>query len=47
MFIDSLQAFDQSDFTFSDIILVLAEAVIAHLQDRNLAVGGEQLEAVR
>jgi hypothetical protein len=47
VYIDAMQAFDQTDFTFSDVVLVLAEAVIAHLEERALTVGHEQLETVR
>jgi hypothetical protein len=47
IFIDSLQAFDQSEFTFSDVMLIAAEAVLHHLADKQLEVGGAELEAVR
>lgn len=47
VFIRSLEAFDQSDFVFSDLILVLAEAVIRELGERGEQIAGERLEAVR
>lgn len=47
VYINALEAFDQSDYVFSDLMLVLAEAVIRALADMQLAVAVEQLEAVR
>ncbi len=47
VYIDSLQAFDQSDFTFSDLVLVLVESVIGHLKDLELDAGQAELETVR
>lgn len=47
IYIDSLQQLDQSSFTFSDIVLVLAESVIRHLQDHDVDVAQEQLGQVR
>src|SRR5690606_40322140 len=45
VYINALEAFDQSDYVFSDLMLVLAEAVIRALADMQLAVAVEQLEA--
>jgi len=47
VYIDSLQAFDQGEFTFSDLMLVAAEAVIRHLEELGLAVAQAQLASVR
>lgn len=47
VYINALESFDQSDYVFSDLMLVLAEAVIRELAELGLALGGEQLELVR
>jgi hypothetical protein len=47
VYIDALQAFDQSEFTFSDVMLVAAEAIIRHLAELGLELGRTELEAVR
>jgi len=38
VFIDSVQAFDQADFTFSDMVLVLAETVMRALIDLEIDI---------
>jgi hypothetical protein len=45
--IDALQAFDQADLTFSDIVLVAAEAVIGHLVELEVELGRAELEVLR
>jgi hypothetical protein len=47
VYIDSRQAFDQSDFTFSDLVLVLVESVIRHIEQLGLDAGKAELETVR
>ncbi|WP_165703564.1 AAA family ATPase [Enhygromyxa salina] len=47
VYIRSLEAFDQGDFVFSDLMLVVAEAIIRELGGLQLEVAGEHLEAVR
>ena len=42
-----MQVFDQSAFTFSDVMLIVAEAVLHHLDKTKLEVGEAELEAVR
>lgn len=47
VYIDALQVFDQGDFRFADVVLVLVEAVVRHLESTGVELGKDQLEAVR
>lgn len=47
IYVNALQSFDQGDFTFSDIVLVLVEHVIQHMASHGLSVGHDELESVR
>lgn len=47
VFINAMVAFDQGDFVFSDVMLVIAEAVIRDLAESNLEIAREPLEAVQ
>src|SRR5207249_4984483 len=46
IYVDALASFDQADFTFSDVILVLARYVIAALEDAQAEIPREQSELV-
>ena len=45
--INSLEAFDQSDYTFSDLMLVVVESVIRQLDDLGLDLAKAELDSVR
>ncbi len=47
IYINALEAFDQGDFTFSDLMLVTAESIIRHLAEAGLSIASEHLDAVR
>jgi hypothetical protein len=47
VYIDALQAFDQGDLAFSDLLLVAAEAVIAQLVEFEVELGRAELELLR
>jgi hypothetical protein len=47
VFINAMVAFDQGDFVFSDVMLVIAESVIRELADSRLDLAREPLEAVQ
>jgi hypothetical protein len=47
VYINALEAFDQGDFVFSDLMLVVAEAIIRHLASLEIELASDQLEAVR
>ena len=47
VYVDSLQAFDQARFTFSDVMLVAAEAVMRHLAEHGASLDPSKLADVR
>ncbi|PRQ06304.1 ATP-binding protein [Enhygromyxa salina] len=47
IYINSLEAFDQSDYVFSDLMLVVAESIIRHLAALDVDIDHERLETVR
>src|SRR5262245_56182253 len=47
VFINAMVAFDQGDFVFSDVMLVIAESVIRDLADSGIEIAREQLQAVQ
>lgn len=47
VFIDALQAFDNTDFRFSDAVLVLVEAVVSHLHHHQVELDPDLAKTVR